>query len=74
MTTEVSSIALYTCRGRRSRDRMVVGFKIPMQSVHIITNVVIKFVSDLRLIGGFLRVFMFPPQIKLITTIKLKYC
>jgi hypothetical protein len=74
MTTEVSSIALYTCRGRRSRDRMVVGLKIPMQSVHIITNVVIKFFSDLRLIGGFLRVFMIPPPIKLIATIKLKYC
>jgi hypothetical protein len=52
-----------------------------MQSVPITTNVVssnpahgevysiqhyvIKFVSDLRQVGGFLRVFRIPPQIKL---------
>jgi hypothetical protein len=29
------------------------------------TNVVIKFVSDLRQVGGFLQVFRFPPPIKL---------
>jgi hypothetical protein len=51
-------------RGRRSRDRMGVGL-LPMQSVPITTNVVssnptqaiqhykIKFVSDLRQVGGF---------------------
>jgi hypothetical protein len=33
-----------------------------------------KFVSDLREIGGFLRVLRFPPPIKLTTTIWLKYC
>ena len=57
---------------------------LPMQSVSIITNVVssnpfmawctrysyvIKFVSDLRQVGGFLRVLRFPPPIKLTTTI-----
>jgi hypothetical protein len=51
--------------------------KLPMQSVPIITNVVssnptqeiqhyvIKFVSDLQQVGGFLRVLWFPPPIKL---------
>ena len=74
-----------TCRGRRGRDRMVVGFATNVQSVHITTNVVstdpahgevysiqhyvIKFVSDLRQVGGFLRVLHFPPPIKLTATI-----
>ena len=31
-------------------------------------NIVIKFVSDLRQVGGFLRVFWFPPPIKLTAT------
>jgi hypothetical protein len=38
------------------------------------TTFVIKFVSDLRQVGGFLRVIRFPPSIKLTATIKLKYC
>jgi len=54
---------------------------IPMQSVPITTNVVssnptqaiqhyvINFVSDLRQVGGFLRVLWFPPPIKLTATI-----
>ena len=55
---------------------------LPMQSVHITTNVVgsnspqarctrynIMFVSDLRKVGGFLRVLRFPPTIKLTATI-----
>ena len=33
--------------------------------VHSIQNYVIKFVSDLRQVGGFLRVLWFPPPIKL---------
>ena len=53
----------------------------PMQSVPITTNVVslnptqakqhyvIKFVSDLREVGGFLLVLRFPPTTKLIATI-----
>jgi len=58
---------------------------IPMQSVPMTTNVVrsksvhgevysikhyvIKFVSDLRQVGGFLRILRFPPPIKLTATI-----
>ena len=65
-------------------------YKLPVQSVPITTKVVssnpvdgevysiqhyvIKFVSDLRQVGGFLRVLWFPPSIKLIATILLKYC
>jgi hypothetical protein len=61
-------------------------FQLPVQSVPITTKIVssnpvhgemysiqyyvIKFVSDLRQVGGFLR---FPPPIKLIATIQLKY-
>ena len=33
-----------------------------------------KFVTDLRQVGGFLRVFRFPQPIKLTTKIYLKYC
>ena len=46
-------------RGRRGRDHMVVGFILLMQSVPITTNLSFrfqrKFVSDLRQVGGFLR-------------------
>jgi hypothetical protein len=61
-----------------------------MQSVAITTNVVslnpthgevysiqhyvIRFVSDLRQVGGFLLVLRFPPPIKLTAKILLKYC
>ena len=61
-----------------------------MQSVSIATNVVslnpapgevysiqhyvIKFVSDLRQVGGILWVLRFSPLIKLTATMKLKYC
>ena len=49
--------------------RIVVG--LPMQSVHMgevypIQRYVIKFVSDLRHVGGFLRVPRFPLPITLI--------
>ena len=33
--------------------------------IYLIQHHVIKFVSDLRQVGGFLRVFRFPPPIKL---------
>jgi len=72
-------------RGRRGRDRMVLDLLLPMQSVLITTNkcefeprsgkvnsmqhYVIKFVIDLRQVGGFLRVLRFPPPIKLTATI-----
>jgi hypothetical protein len=37
-----------------------------MYSIH---HYVIKFVSDLRQVGGFLRVLRFPPSIKMTATI-----
>jgi hypothetical protein len=69
--------------GRRGGDRMVVGFTTAyaISAYHHwccefesrpgrgVQHYVIKFVSDLRQIGGFLRVLPFPPPIKL-TTIK----
>ena len=63
---------------------------LPMQLVSITTKVVslnpihgkmysiqhyvIRFVSDLWQVGGFLRVLRFPPPIRLTATIQLKYC
>ena len=52
---------------------MVVDIQLPVQSVHITTHIVslnpteviqyyvIKFVSNLRQVGGFLRAVRFPP-------------
>ena len=64
---------------------MVLDLHLPVQSVPIATNVVgsnpvhgdvysiqhyvIKFVSNLRQVDGFLRVLWFPPPIKLTATI-----
>jgi hypothetical protein len=70
-------------RGRRSRDDMVDGFtttyaiiayhqwccEFESRSGRGVQHYVIKFVSDLRQVGGFLRVFQFPPPIKLTATI-----
>ena len=39
-----------------------------------VQHYVIKFVSDLWQVSGFLWVRLFPPPIKLTATIKLKYC
>jgi hypothetical protein len=66
--------------GRRGRDRMVVGFIAPVRSVPITTTIVssnpvhgevysiqhyvIKFVSDLQEVDGFLHVIWFPQPIK----------
>jgi len=71
--------------GRRGRDRMVVGFTTTYAIKYIsplvvrtnpahgemysINYYVIKFVSDLRPVGGFLRVLRFPPPIQLTDTI-----
>ena len=76
--------------GGHDRDRIVVEFKLSVQSVPIISNItcsnpprgevfamqlyLIKFVSDLRHVGGFLRVLRFPPSITRTSTIYLKYC
>jgi hypothetical protein len=48
-------------------------FLISFQTVNSIQHYVIKFVSNLRQIGGVLRVPLFPPPIKLTATIYLKY-
>jgi hypothetical protein len=70
-------------RGRLDRDRMVVGFattyaisayhhwccEFESRSGRGVKHYMIKFVSDLRQVGGFLRVLRFPPPIKLTATI-----
>jgi hypothetical protein len=38
--------------------------------VYLIQHYVIQFVSNLQQAGGFLRVFLFPPPIKLTATLK----
>ena len=70
-------------RGRRVRDRMVIGLTTTNAigayhwccgldsrsgEEYNITMYVIKFVSDFRQVGGFLRVLRFPPPIKLTAT------
>ena len=42
--------------------------------VYSIQHYVIKFISDLRQVGGLLRVLWFSPPIKLTAMIQLKYC
>ena len=42
--------------------------------VYSIQHFVMKFVSDLRQVGSFLRVLRFSPAIKLTSTILLNYC
>jgi len=68
--------------GRRGRDRMVVGFtttyaigayhhwccEFESRSGRGVQHYVMKFVSDLLQVGGFLRVLRFPPPIKLNAT------
>ena len=65
--------------GRHGHDRMVVGFtttyitsayqywccEFASRPERGVQHFVIKFVSDLRQVGGFLRVLWFPPPIKL---------
>ena len=74
-----------TLRGRRGRDLMVVGFTTTCAisayyhkscefethsgEVYSIQHYVIKIISDLWQVGGFLWVLQFPPPIKLTTTI-----
>ena len=48
--------------------------QLPVQSVYSIQHYVIKFVTDLRQVCGFLRELRFPPLIKLTAPIQLKYC
>ena len=72
-------------RDRRGRDRMTIGFTTtyaigayhakvvssnPVHGeVYLIQHYVIKFVSDLRQVGGFLRVLQFSPPVILTPTI-----
>jgi hypothetical protein len=57
-------------RGRRVRDGMaVVSSNAVYGEFYPIQHYVIKFVSDLRQVGGFLRVHLFPPPINLTATI-----
>jgi hypothetical protein len=52
------------------KDRTKVVSSNPANGeVYSIQNYVIKFVRDLRQVGGFLRVLWFPPPIKLTATI-----
>jgi hypothetical protein len=46
----------------------VVSSNTAHDEVYLIQLYVIKFDSDLRQVGGFLRVLQFPPPIKVITT------
>ena len=62
-------------RDRRGRERMVVEFinkscefEPRSGEVYSIQHYVIKFVGDLRQVGGFLQVLRFPPPIKLTST------
>jgi hypothetical protein len=48
---------------------MIVGFSISNLDQGEVYNIMIKFVSDLRQVGGFLWVLRFPPPIKLTATI-----
>ena len=75
-------LIIVTFEGRRGHDSMVVGFIITYaisvyyhkrcefefrtDEARSIQHYVIKLGSDLRHVGGFLRVLMFPPPIKLI--------
>jgi len=65
-------------QGLRGRDCMVVGFTttyhhwccdFESRSGQGVQHYAIKFVSDLRQVGGFLQVLRFPPSIKLTATI-----
>jgi hypothetical protein len=74
---------IYNYKGRRGRDRMVVGFtttysisvyhhwccEFESRSGRGVQHYVIKFVNDLQQVGNFLRVLRFPPPINLIDII-----
>ena len=80
---EKYSVIFVQMRGRRGRDRMVVGVTttyavsayhrwccvFESRSGRSVQHYVIKFVSDLWQVGGFLSVLQFPPPIKLTATI-----
>ena len=47
----------------------IVSSNLDQDEVYKLQHYVMKFVSDLRQVGGFLRVLRFPPAIKLTATI-----
>jgi len=74
-------------RDHRDRGRMVVGFtttyaisvyhhwcEFESRSGRGVQHYVIKCVSDLRHVGGFLRVLWFLPSTKLTAMMQLEYC
>jgi hypothetical protein len=77
-------------KGRRGLIAWKLDLQLPMQSVLITTKVVrsnpvhgevysiqhyvIRVVSDLREVGGFLQVLRLPQPIKLTATVQLKCC
>ena len=79
----VNCINLAKIKSAGGRDRMVVGFtttyvisachhwccELESRPGRGVQHYVIKFVSDLLQVGGFLRVLWFPPPIKLTVTI-----
>ena len=81
----LSTILPFTHTGHRGRDRMVVRFTticaisayhtkvVSLNPIHgevySLQHYMIKFVSDLRQVGGFLWVLCFPSTIKLTATI-----
>jgi len=52
----------------------LVSLNLVHGEVYSIQHYVIKFDSDLRQVGGFLRVRRLPPLIKLTDMMQLKYC
>jgi hypothetical protein len=53
---------------------VVCEFESRSGEVYSIQHYVIKFISDLRQVGGFLRVLRCPPPVKLTAAISPKYC
>ena len=58
----------YLCMQSVSIPTNVVSSNPVHSEVYSIQNYVIKFVSDLKQVGRFLRVLLFPPSIKVIAT------
>ena len=83
ITTHFNGLVQTLTGGRRGRARIVVGFtttyaisayyhgccEFESRSGRGVQHYVIKFVSDLRQVDGFLRIFWFTPPIKLTATI-----
>jgi hypothetical protein len=66
---ELMAIGFKTTYAISAHQRYSCVFKSRSIEVYSIQHYVIKFVSDLRQDGGFLRVLQFPPLIKLTATI-----